>query len=94
MECVPHQKQNWGMQGYIYFFLSFAQKHKIVGTSLNRLGEAVITCTHTLGFEQTFSTEKFHLYTIIKSELFKAGAYLRQRLRCTFKIFATYCIYQ
>ena len=53
MECVPHQKQNWGMQGYIYF-LSFAPKHKIVDTSLNRLGEAaeaVITCTHTLCFE-------------------------------------------
>ena len=33
------------------FFLSFAPKHKIVGTSLNRLGEAVITCTHNLCFE-------------------------------------------
>ena len=33
------------------FFLSFALKHKIVGTSLNRLGEAVITCTHNLCFE-------------------------------------------
>ena len=51
MENVYHQKQNWGMQGYIYFFLSFAPKHKIVGTSLNRLGEAVRTCTHNLCFE-------------------------------------------
>ena len=48
-ECVPHQKQNGGMQGYIYDF--FAPKHKIVGASLNRLGEAVITCTHNLCFE-------------------------------------------
>ena len=32
-------------------YLSFAPKHKIVGTSLNRLGEAVITCTHNLCFE-------------------------------------------
>ena len=52
MENVyPIKSKNWGMQGYIYFFLSFAPKHKIVDTSLNRLGEAVIMCTHNLCFE-------------------------------------------
>ena len=40
-----------GISIYFFFFLSFAPKHKIVGTSLNRLGEAVITCTHNLCFE-------------------------------------------
>ena len=45
MECVPHQKQNWGMQGYIYFFLSFAPKHRLWVQVFYRLGEAVITST-------------------------------------------------
>ena len=48
--CIP-SKAKLGYAGVYLFFLSFAPKHKIVGTSLNRLGEAVITCTHNLCFE-------------------------------------------
>ena len=51
MENVyPIKSKTWVCRG-ISIFLSFAPKHKIVGTSWNRLGEAVITCTHNLYFE-------------------------------------------
>ena len=52
MENVYRIKSKTGVcRGISIFFLSFAPKHKIVGTSLNRLGEAVITCTHNQCFE-------------------------------------------
>ena len=52
MENVYPIKSKTGVcRGISIFFLSFAPIHKIVGTSLNRLGEAVITCTHNLCFE-------------------------------------------
>ena len=48
MENVYPIKSKTGVCRGISIFLSFAPKHKIAGTSLNRLGEAVITCTHNL----------------------------------------------
>ena len=50
MENVYPIKSKTGVCRGISIFLSFAPKHKIVGTSLY-LGEAVITCTHNLCFE-------------------------------------------
>ena len=51
MENVYPIKSKTRVCSGISIFLSFGQKHKIVGTSLNRLGEPVITCTHNLCFE-------------------------------------------
>ena len=51
MENVYPIKSKTGVCRGIFIFLSCAPKHKIVGTSLNRLSEAVITFTHNLCFE-------------------------------------------
>ena len=50
MENVYPIKSKTGVcRGISIFFLYFAPKHKIVGTSLKT--EAVIMCTHNLCFE-------------------------------------------
>ena len=51
MENVYPIKSKTGVCRGISIFFIFCSKHKIVGTSLNCLGEAVITCTHNLCFE-------------------------------------------
>ena len=62
-------QQNWGMQGFTYFSY-FCSKTRIVGTRKKRLGEAVLTCTHNLCFEQKkyhrFSAENFQFLTLKK----------------------------
>ena len=62
-------------RGIHYFLLLFFySKTLIVGTRLNRLSEAVLTCTHNLCFEQknenyhNFSSENYHFYGCEKSQ--------------------------
>ena len=81
MENVYPIKSKTGVcRGISIFFLSFASNHKIVGTSLNRLGEAVITCTHNLCFDhekkkQTFSTENFHFFSSLNISVYCMGMF-------------------
>ena len=45
--------ENWGLRGVYIIFLIFAQNIDC-GTRWNRLGEAVLTSTHNLCFEQKY----------------------------------------
>ena len=57
-----------GLQRYTSFSI-FCSKTYIVGTCLNRLDEAVLTCTHNICFEQILeksqnnSTDNCHFYS-------------------------------
>ena len=55
---------------YIIFLIS-AKKTSIVGTRLNRLGEAVLTNTHNLCFEQKY--EKYQIFFFWKFSFFLGG---------------------
>ena len=58
-------QQNWGMRR-VYLFFEFLLKN--IDWVLVRIAEAVLMCTHNLGFEQkqekyqNFSSENIHFY--------------------------------
>ena len=62
-----------GFTAVYIFCLIFALKHIYCGYSLERLNEAVLTCTHNICFEQKYentrkiSTENCHFYSSEKS---------------------------
>ena len=64
----------------IHFFLLFLLKNINVGTGLNHLAEAVLTCTHNLCCEQKY--EKYQNFLSKTFQFFKVkfSIYLNKRI--------------